>query len=125
MKDTINFTAAEFNCKCGCGQNLMSDNFIDKLQCIRSEFQKPIKINSGYRCPDHNEKVSGTKSRTGPHTTGRAADLSCRGSDMHLLLKLAMKYGMMGIGVAGGSFLHIDDLNAEDSDRYRPTVWTY
>jgi zinc D-Ala-D-Ala carboxypeptidase len=127
MIDTINFKAEEFNCNC-CGDNQMVDSFVEKLQLIRSEFQKPIKINSGYRCPAHNERVSGTKSRTGPHTTGRAADLSCRGGDMYLLLRLALKYGMTGIGIKGSGssrFLHIDDLQAEDGDRYRPTVWTY
>ena len=47
------------------------------LQPIRDHYQKGVKINSGFRHPDVNAKVGG--SRTSDHTKGMAADLEIPG----------------------------------------------
>lgn len=43
------------------------------LQPLRNEFRIPIKIQSGYRCKELNEKVNG--SDTSDHMEGKAADI--------------------------------------------------
>ena len=47
------------------------------LQPIRDHYQKGVKVNSGYRSPDVNDKVGG--SRTSDHTRGMAADIEIPG----------------------------------------------
>ena len=47
------------------------------LQPIRDHFQKGVKVNSGYRSPDVNAKVGG--SRTSDHCKGQAADIEIPG----------------------------------------------
>lgn len=47
------------------------------LQPIRDHYQKGVHINSGFRHPDVNAKVGG--SRTSDHTKGMAADLEIPG----------------------------------------------
>ena len=47
------------------------------LQPIRDHFQKGVHINSGFRHPDVNAKVGGSK--TSDHTKGQAADIEIPG----------------------------------------------
>jgi len=47
------------------------------LQPIRDHYQKGVKVNSGFRHPDVNAKVGG--SRTSDHTKGMAADIEIPG----------------------------------------------
>jgi len=47
------------------------------LQPVRGHYQKGVKVNSGYRSPDVNAKVGG--SRTSDHTRGMAADIEIPG----------------------------------------------
>lgn len=119
------FVRSEFACK-HCGENKMDDQFLEELDTLRHEYGAPLVVSSGYRCPDHNSKVSST-GRTGPHTTGRAADLAVDRGNAHKLLRLAMNRGFTGIGVqqkGGARFIHLDNLpNAPGQPR--PTVWSY
>lgn len=101
----------------------MDPLFLSKLQAIRSEMGIPMRVTSGYRCPDHNDRVS-SSGRDGPHTTGKAADIGCDGRDAYRLLAAALKYRMQGIGInqkGDGRFLHFDTLAAP----HRPRVWSY
>ena len=47
------------------------DNVLDPL---REAYGKPIRVNSGFRCPALNKAVKG--SATSDHMTGRAADIT-------------------------------------------------
>lgn len=47
------------------------DNILDPL---REKYGKPIKVNSGFRCPELNKIVGGSK--TSQHLTGFAADIT-------------------------------------------------
>lgn len=47
------------------------------LQPVRDHFQKGVKVNSGYRSPEVNAKVGG--SRTSDHCRGMAADIEIPG----------------------------------------------
>jgi zinc D-Ala-D-Ala carboxypeptidase len=68
------FTIEEFACK-HCGRVVMDGAFLEDVDQMRGLFGKPLVVTSGYRCPDHNAAVSST-GRTGPHTTGHAADFA-------------------------------------------------
>jgi zinc D-Ala-D-Ala carboxypeptidase len=119
------FALSEFDCQ-HCGANKMDAAFLEQLDELRHSYGKPLVVTSGYRCPEHNAKVSST-GRTGPHTTGRAADLQVDRANALQLLKLALALGFTGIGVnqkGSGRFLHVDNLpNAPGQPR--PTLWSY
>ena len=74
VHDTKNFKVSEFACKCGCG-NRVQQKLIDMLQVIRDKAEIPVRVNSGYRCAEHNAKVGGVKGSQ--HIQGVAADISC------------------------------------------------
>ena len=77
MKLTSNFNKSEFDCKSGADMPQEVFNNIQKLanqlQIIRNKVSVPIKINSGYRSPEHNTKIGGSK--TSQHLLGKAADI--------------------------------------------------
>lgn len=115
------FTLAEFACK-HCKANEMTLGFITKIDALRRDVGFALPVSSGYRCPEHNARVSST-GRTGPHTTGRAVDFAVQGEQAHILILVALKSGFTGLGVqqkGGGRFIHLDDLSTG-----RPTVWSY
>lgn len=124
----VHFTRDEFDCHCGCGANLMADDFIQKLDDLRTWIDQPIIITSGYRCPKHNDNVAST-GLTGPHTTGRAADVLVMGHRAHALVQGASASGLFtGIGVNqrgthSKRFIHLDDLQSPEHPR--PNIWTY
>lgn len=130
-----NFSRAEMVCSCGCGRAEMNTKFMRRLQDLRRQFNQPMIITSGYRCPDYNARVSST-GRDGPHTTGKAVDVAVRGADARDLVSMACHRGFTGIGVqqkGSGRFLHLDMLPVNDpaSDDYdpdqapRPWLWSY
>jgi len=114
-----NFTEAEFRCHCGCGRADMDPDFMALLQSLRSELAVPLGINSGFRCPDHNAAVSST-GRTGPHTTGKAADIHADSRVAFLLVKTALRRGVARFGL-GKTFVHLDTSDAHPKNR----AWTY
>lgn len=118
------FSRSEMACK-GSGECCMDEGFMDLLEAIRVDYGKPMIVTSGYRSPEYNAQVSHT-GHTGPHTTGRAADIAIRGKDAYTLLRMALAHGMTGIGISqkGSSrFIHIDNLEAPDFPR--PMLWSY
>lgn len=121
------FQLDEFKCHCGCGRNLIEENFVDKLEKLRTDFGAPLVVSSGYRCPEHNARVSST-GRTGPHTTGRAVDFLVERAEAYILLEVALdSHQFTGIGVnqkGAGRFIHLDDLQ-NGPGQPRPTVWSY
>lgn len=119
------FRPDEFDCK-HCGQNRMDDQFLIEIDELRHRYGKPLVITSGYRCPDHNAAVSST-GRTGPHTTGRAADIGVDRKNALAVLRIAMEMGFTGIGVqqkGGARFIHLDNL-PDAAGQPRPTIWSY
>lgn len=117
-----NFKAEEFKCQ-HCGSDGIRAELLAKLQAMRSEYAKPMKITSGYRCPQH--PVEAKKAIPGAHSLGLAADIAVQGADAHRVLELAFKHGFNGIGVqqkGTGRFIHVDVCTSELP---RPTVWSY
>lgn len=119
-----NFSADEFKCS-HCGENKMTAEFMDKLQHLRTSFNKPMTITSGYRCPKH--PIEAAKPTPGAHASGQAADIALQGADAHRLLQLALELGFTGIGVqqkGSGRFIHLDTI-PNQPEFPRPTVWSY
>lgn len=117
------FSEAELACKCGCGF-LPQQSAVDRLELLRGSCGFPLPITSAARCPKHNSAVSST-GETGPHTTGRAFDISVSGDKAFILIKKALELGYTGIGVSQRGphekrFIHVDDLLLG-----RPRIWSY
>lgn len=101
-----NFKLEEFVCPC-CKANEMNPDVINRLQIIRDEIQKPIIINSGFRCQKHNKEVGG-KERS-QHLIGNAVDIKfdCyTEKEQHLILQMSLSL-FRGIGIHS-DYLHLD-----------------
>lgn len=116
MKLSDNFAAKEFCCLCGkC--NYSTDEGVDKfinrnlillLEAMRSFMDRPIKITSGIRCPEHNKAVGGEDNSA--HLRGEAADIRIAGSvERYELVMAAMTKGCRRIGVyKDQDIVHVD-----------------
>lgn len=105
-KLSANFNSREFNCKCGkCKTTLIDSKLVTYLQLIRNHFGKPVQVNSGYRCADHNKAVGGAAKSN--HLLGKAADIVVNGVEPKEVAKYAESIGVKGIGVYK-TFTHID-----------------
>lgn len=115
MKITKNFSKSEFDSKDGAE---MPDNIlvnVVKLACnlqrLRDSFDAPIRINSGYRSPSHNQNVGGAANSQ--HVFGRAADIVVSGAkpiDVANRIEELIRKGDMlqgGIGIYD-TFVHYD-----------------
>lgn len=111
------FKEEEFQCAC-CGRADMDFDFLKKLDKAREIIGHPITINSGFRCPAHNNAVSSTGT-TGPHVTGKAADLGLAYIEArNALPTLMLMFSGIGINQKGsGRFIHVDELARR--------IWTY
>ena len=121
------FTEEEVQCKCGCEENYMDDDFMRTLDALREVYGHPMVITSAYRCPEH--PIERSKRVYGPHTTGRAVDVLVFGKNALELLRLAQEIGIHGIGISQNSsqnkrFLHLDMAPATNT-RPRPWLWSY
>lgn len=114
---TKNFSISEFECKCGdCKISAdVKNNLIklaDQLQILRDKVQKPIKINSAYRCANYNDNVvKGAKHSQ--HKFGKAADIVIDGmtpNDVHELVCEMVELGQINFGGIGkyNTFTHVD-----------------
>tara|TARA_R100001230_G_C5675373_1_gene180889 strand:+ start:368 stop:772 length:405 start_codon:yes stop_codon:yes gene_type:complete len=112
------FKKSEFTCKCGCGETVISDELLHKLDDARKHAGIPFKITSGYRCPNHPESK---KNPTSSHIKGLAADIKCSDSKTRAILIDALTYvEFYRIGISK-SFIHVDI----DEDKVSPVVWLY
>ena len=131
MMITKNFSVNEMKCHCGCGEDSMDMDFMDILQNIREDMNRPLKISSGVRCAEHNSVVSST-GIFGPHVPRsdgtKASDILISGADALRLVDIARKHGISGVGISqrgehAKRFIHIDTLS--DEKHPRPTMWSY
>ena len=115
MKLTKNFSKYEFDSKDGSEMPIeVIENIkilAENLQALRNELKQPIKINSGYRSPEHNAKIGGVKNSQ--HVKGKASDIFVNGmtpKEVAEQIELLIEKGEMmqgGIGVYD-SFVHYD-----------------
>lgn len=119
---TAHFKAKEAECRCGiCSMQMISDDFLLKLEELRQEYGAPIRINSGYRCQLKQDQLrkQGYETAKGisSHTQGIACDVS--GSDMAALEAACLKvFANFSVGVAK-TFIHVDQRSGG------PRRWSY
>ena len=115
MKLTKNFNLKEFECKCGCDMPLeVYENVIKlaaELQKLRTYLDRPIKINSAYRCPEHNSKIGGSKNSQ--HLLGKASDIvveSLKPAEVFIIIEDLIDFGELLQGGLGNyqTFTHYD-----------------
>ena len=112
------FKRSEFRCPC-CGIEHMVDSFLERLDNARDIAQVAFKINSGYRCPIHNQKVGG--SATSSHLMGIASDIAATSSAPRFkIVKALIASGISRIGIAK-TFIHADD----DASKDQGVIWLY
>lgn len=123
------FSLEELKCKCGqCKStgNEMDNQFMQQLVMIRKTTNVILPVSSAYRCPEYNNKISPSGFH-GAHTSGKAIDLSIRGSDALTVLKEALAIGIGGVGVEQKGnirFIHLDSCTPKDG-LPRPMIWSY
>lgn len=121
-----NFSEWEFTCHCGeCHRVDMDPEFLAELQQMRTKLGFPFPITSGFRCPEHNQNVSGS-GPDGPHTTGRAVDIAVAFAKAHQLVGEAYERGFTRIGISQSGepvkrFIHLDRSLTHPS----PRIWSY
>lgn len=115
MQLTKNFSLPEFASKDGSyfpedvKKNLVT--LAQQLQVIRDHFGKAVTVTSGYRSPDHNERIGGAKESF--HVRGMAADIKVAGVSPYILgkqIEMLIDAGKMiqgGIGIYD-SWVHYD-----------------
>lgn len=123
MWDSItHFKEEEFKCR-HCGYCHMQPEFMKRLDVLRMRLGSPLRVVSGYRCPQYNDHVSFT-GETGPHTQGLAVDLAVSGEIAREVLRMASDMHFKGIGIMQkgehkSRYIHLDDVPG----LYR--LWTY
>lgn len=121
------FSEEELICKCGCGETITDQDFLDMLDLLREAMNVPLILSSGKRCSKHNKEVSNTGDN-GPHTIC-AVDIKCHGRLAQDIVFEAIRLGFTGIGVNQkgpyeSRFIHIDRLPSRGYTN-RPWIWSY
>ena len=79
---------------------------VDLLEILRRRIgNRPVIINSGYRCPDYNTKAGGVPASY--HLYGMAADIRVPGMTPAEVIKYALDVGFLGLGLYA-AFCHLD-----------------
>ena len=100
------FSLYEFECPC-CKRFMLSPDLLARLDHLRRVIDRPIYINSGYRCKEENQKVEGAPGSY--HLRGMAADIQVKDYILSDLLTIAQEIGFNGIGYyEKKDFLHLD-----------------
>lgn len=105
---SAHFKIREFAQKDGrCDKVLIDSELVEVLEDVRTHFNKPVIITSGYRTPEYNAKVGGAKNSQ--HTKGTAADIQVKEVPADKVQKyLKHKYkNKYGIG-SYWTYTHID-----------------
>lgn len=114
----FNYTEFDSPDEVGSGQKMHPD-ILEMLDMARDKFDKPIRINSGYRTAKHNLKIGGRPNSS--HLRGLAVDIACSNSvDRYHLLNCLLDVGFKRIGISK-SFIHVD-IDDEKDDQ---VIWTY
>ena len=119
------FDESEFACP-HCGVAKVDPRLVDALEVLRTLAGAPVRINSGYRCPDHNKAVGGAPKSQ--HAEGTAADIRIAGKGVLESFELALMvkdFREGGIGLYDTGFLHVDVRNgrarwARIDGKYQP-----
>lgn len=107
------YNKRDFECHCGCGQNIKDDILINKLDLFMTRIPKDsvIKIHCVNRCKKHNKAVGGVADSR--HLTGGACDFNVEGMTISKLQKLVENSKDIFTGGIGfyNTFVHVDTGN--------------
>lgn len=122
---TRNFSTWEFACHCGCGVNKMSNEFLTRLQTMRSSYGATMTVTSGARCAEYNEKVGGKpdSEHIPDPETGEAegADIAWKGGSRSFNgLNKTAHNNFMRIGIAD-NFFHL----GSRASKAQGVTWRY
>lgn len=126
VSSSKNFSRAELQCSFS-GECEIEEDALEKLQALRDEWGKPMKLSSAYRAAQHpreRTKPNGPGHHHGVNGNGgQAFDVLIAGEDVVPFIALAIKHGFKGIGVNqkgewSQRFIHIDT-----RDKY--ACWSY
>ena len=115
MKLTHNFSLSEFESNDGATTPedvlLNLQKVAKQLQILRDYTGRSITVNSGYRSPEHNKRIGGSKNSQ--HKLGKAADIVIKGMkpyETYALIENLVDKGVLKIGGLGSynTFTHID-----------------
>ena len=111
-----NFSRSEFICRCGAEG--ISFALVEILQKVRDAVG-PMRINSAFRCPYHNNEVGGSPKSS--HLIGLAVDIHCDNSlKRYKLISNLIKQGIRRIGIRS-DFIHCDI----DENKSQDVIWVY
>jgi uncharacterized protein YcbK (DUF882 family) len=100
------FSLYEFECPC-CNRVMLSPYLLTRLNHLRNIINRPIYINSGYRCKEENQRVGGVPGSY--HLLGMAVDIQVKDILLSDLLIYAQGLEFNGIGFyENNNFLHLD-----------------
>jgi uncharacterized protein YcbK (DUF882 family) len=100
------FIMKEFECSC-CNTVKLSPDLLTRLNHLRNIINRPIYINSGYRCKEENQRVGGVPGSY--HLLGMAVDIHVKDILLSDLLIYTQEIGFNGIGFyENKNFLHLD-----------------
>jgi len=86
---------------------MLSPDLFARLNHLRMVINRPVYINSGYRCPEENKRVGGVSASY--HLLGMAVDIQVKDFLLFDLLLFAQEIGFNGIGFyENNNFLHLD-----------------
>lgn len=99
----------------------MDKDFLVWLDDLREAYGKPIKINSSYRDPNHNEAVGGVRKSAHTEIPCKSVDIHISGSrDRLALITHAIGMGCVRIGI-GETFVHLDFSTSQPQN----VMWDY
>ena len=106
------FKSTEFDCTCPClGDTLIDPVLTKRLDFMRRNIGKPIKITSGYRCAIKQQELRDdgrhTAAKVSTHEEGQAADVFVAGLTGFDLTDEALRAGFTSIGTAK-TWAHVD-----------------
>ena len=145
--DYEHFTVEELTCGCGCGDDSMDDEFMQKIVKARKICDFPWPVTSAKRCRHCDDSYEADRGSCGPgaHSMGRALDVQVVGGQVLAVIAACIEVGLIqppvrssedetqgfgGIGLMqhGPSharrLIHIDNLAAGERAP-RPWLWTY
>ena len=94
---TKHFNSEEFECQCRCNTGNIMQNLVLKLEEVRVAIDKPMRINSGIRCLEHNRSIG--SSDTSSHIKGIAVDVGCTqmSNRLELMTEFVKHFKRIGI----------------------------
>ncbi|MEA2021076.1 MAG: D-Ala-D-Ala carboxypeptidase family metallohydrolase [Candidatus Caldatribacteriota bacterium] len=106
IKVAKHFRLSEFTCPC-CNRVMLHPKLLGKLVELRDTLERPVYVNSGYRCAKYNQKIGGVVNSY--HCIGLAADISVKDINLIELLEVCENINFNGIGFyEKKNFLHLD-----------------